>query len=108
MENSTSESLPTSPEETMDANSPDEENIAVATAVKSTTEAQPSSASFKNPAQPYTALSESLSQGVGSGPKKMRFFGPRFMTIWVMPIAVTGILMEFLFVGPLRNANPFN
>ena len=63
---------------------------------------------LKNPSSPYTALSGSIKQGVGSDEEKMRFFGPRFMVIWVMPIAVTGILMEYLFVGPLRNASPFN
>ena len=76
--------------------------------VNSTAESSDSSATFKNPANPYTALNDSLKEGVGSGSKKIKFFGPRFMTIWVMPIAVTGIIMEVLFVGPLRNTNPFN
>jgi len=74
----------------------------------SSVEPQVSSAEFKNAASPYTALTESLQEGVGGGPSKMRFFGPRFMAIWVMPMALTGIVMEFLFVSPLRNINPFN
>ncbi len=58
---------------------------------------------IKNPSSPWTALNDSMQE-----PRKMRFFGPRFMTVWVMPIAVVGIVMEFLFISPLRNANPFN
>ncbi len=69
---------------------------------------QVSTPEFKNPASPYTALKSSLQEGVGSSPEKIKFFGPRFMTIWVMPIALTGIVMEFLFVSPLRNSNPFS
>ncbi len=63
---------------------------------------------FKNPASPYTALKDSVKEGVGGSSTQMRFFGPRFMTIWVMPIAITGIVMEFLFVAPLRNLAPFS
>ena len=73
-----------------------------------TVELEASTPDFKNPASPYTALTEPLREGIGGGESKMRFFGPRFMAIWVMPMAVTGIIMEFLFVGPLKNANPFN
>ncbi len=69
---------------------------------------QVSTPEFKNPASPYTALKSSLKEGVGNSPEKIKFFGPRFMSIWVMPIALTGIVMEFLFVSPLRNSNPFS
>tara|TARA_Y100001968_G_scaffold304884_1_gene320284 strand:+ start:1826 stop:2344 length:519 start_codon:yes stop_codon:yes gene_type:complete len=41
------------------------------------------------------------------GKDTMRFFGFRFMSIWVFPIAITGAVMEFLFVGPLKGTNPF-
>tara|TARA_B100000700_G_scaffold329533_2_gene451588 strand:+ start:3126 stop:3407 length:282 start_codon:yes stop_codon:yes gene_type:complete len=58
---------------------------------------------IKNPSSPWTALNDSMKD-----PSTMKFFGPRFMAVWVMPIAVTGIIMEFLFVSPLRNINPFN
>tara|TARA_Y100001968_G_C19104016_1_gene593962 strand:- start:395 stop:688 length:294 start_codon:yes stop_codon:yes gene_type:complete len=71
-------------------------------------EVQVSTAQLKNEASPYTALTDSLKGGVGNGQKQIRFFGPRFLAIWVMPIAITGILMEFLFISPLRNLNPFN
>tara|TARA_Y100001968_G_C18910646_1_gene505099 strand:+ start:229 stop:537 length:309 start_codon:yes stop_codon:yes gene_type:complete len=102
MENSSAESLPVQDAPSAESQ---EDSIAIPSPA---VETEPSSPAFKNAANPYTALSESIQEGVGGGPKKMRFFGPRFMTIWVMPIAVTGIIMEILFVGPLRNANPFN
>jgi len=46
-------------------------------------------------------------KNVFQGKEKMRFFGFRFMSIWVFPMAVTGAFMEFLFVGPLKGTNPF-
>ena len=101
MENSSLESISTPEPNVIDAE-PSESNAS------SSVEVQVSTAPFKNPAQPYTALKEPLKEGVGSSPKQIRFFGPRFMAIWVMPIAITGIIMEFLFVGPARNVNPFN
>ena len=61
-----------------------------------------------NAATPYTALTDTLKEGVGAEEKQMRFFGPRFLAIWVIPTAITGIVMEFLFISPLRNLNPFN
>ena len=67
-----------------------------------------STTGITNEASPYTALTESLQQGVGGKEKQIRFFGPRFLAIWVMPMAITGIVMEFLFISPLRNLNPFN
>ena len=103
MENSIAESL--SPGEGLNMDSQESATVSTSSSVL---EEQASSATFKNPAQPYTALKDSLKNGVGNDPKKIRFFGPRFMAIWVMPMAVTGIIMEFLFVGPARNVNPFN
>ena len=44
---------------------------------------------------------------VFAGKETMRFFGFRFMSIWVFPMAITGAFMEFLFVGPLKGTNPF-
>ena len=41
------------------------------------------------------------------GSSQMRFMGPRFMAVWILPMAITGTVMEFLFVSPLRNINPF-
>ena len=84
------------------ASTPQEQQIA------GSLDASGSGSVVKNASQPYTALKDSLKEGVGSSPSRIRFFGPRFLVIWVMPIAVTGILMEFLFVSPLRNINPFN
>ena len=41
------------------------------------------------------------------GSSQMMFMGPRFMAVWILPMAITGTVMEFLFVSPLRNVNPF-
>ena len=58
---------------------------------------------IKNPSSPWTALKEPM-----RNPKQMKFFGFRFMTIWVLPLAITGTIMEFVFVSPLRDSNPFS
>ena len=41
-----------------------------------------------------------------AGKGGMKFMGIRFMSIWVFPIAITGAVIEFLFVGPLKGTNP--
>tara|TARA_Y100001968_G_scaffold297588_1_gene306802 strand:+ start:1546 stop:2100 length:555 start_codon:yes stop_codon:yes gene_type:complete len=46
-------------------------------------------------------------KSVFEGKERMRFFGFRFISIWVFPMAVTGAFMEFLFVAPLNGTNPF-
>ena len=50
----------------------------------------------------YTATNR-----IFNGKEKMRFFGVRFMAIWVFPMAITGIVMELLFVSPIKGVNPF-
>ena len=50
----------------------------------------------------YTMTKDSF-----AGKGGMKFMGIRFMSIWVFPFAITGAVMEFLFVGPLRGTNPF-
>ena len=47
------------------------------------------------------------SRNAFEGSSQMRFMGPRFMAVWILPMAVTGTVIEFLFVSPLRNVNPF-
>ena len=42
-----------------------------------------------------------------AGKGGMKFMGIRFMSIWVFPMAITGAVIEFLFVGPLKGTNPF-
>ena len=42
------------------------------------------------------------------GSSQMRFMGPRFLAVWILPMAITGTVMECLFVSPLRNVNPFS
>ena len=42
------------------------------------------------------------------GITSLRFFGIRFLAIWVFPLIVTGTVMEVLFVRPLRGVSPFN
>jgi len=50
----------------------------------------------------YTMAKDSF-----AGKGGMKFMGIRFMSIWVFPVAITGTVMEFLFVGPLKGTNPF-
>ncbi len=50
----------------------------------------------------YTSTKNAL-EDYGS----MRFFGARFLTIWVLPLAITGIFMEYLFVSPITGTQPF-
>ena len=69
--------------------------------------------------QPYSGAEEdsyvvkdtetvyTMTKDAFSGKGAMKFFGIRFMSIWVFPMAITGIVMEFLFVGPLKGSNPF-
>tara|TARA_Y100001968_G_C19050256_1_gene568801 strand:- start:67 stop:591 length:525 start_codon:yes stop_codon:yes gene_type:complete len=65
----------------------------------------------KNKSQPYlikgTETVYTNTKSVFEGKETMRFFGFRFISIWVFPMAVTGAFMEFLFVGPLNGTNPF-
>ena len=58
--------------------------------------------SIKKTETVYTSAKEAF-----NGNKPIRFFGPRFMAIWVLPLGITGILMEFLFVSPLKGTSPF-
>ncbi len=37
------------------------------------------------------------------GRRPMRFFGIRFMAIWVLPFAITIIVIDFLFISPLTS-----
>ena len=72
-----------------------------------------------NFAQPYSDPGENaysvrdtetvytMTKDAFSGKGGMKFMGIRFMSIWVFPIAITGAVMEFLFVGPLMGTNPF-
>ena len=39
--------------------------------------------------------------------RKIKFFGFKFMSIWVFPMAALGILMEFLFISPITGTIPF-
>ena len=57
---------------------------------------------IKNPSSPWTALKEPIKK-----PKGRKFMGFRFMSVWVFPMAILGIIMEFLFVAPIRNTIPF-
>ena len=59
--------------------------------------------SYKRPETLYTSL-----KGVFKGEDYLRFFDHRFIAIWVMPIALTGIVFEVLFISPIKNTFPFN
>jgi len=58
--------------------------------------------SYKQPETLFTSL-----KLVFQGKDKLRFFDHRFIGIWVLPFAATGILMEILFVAPFNNTPPF-
>ena len=59
--------------------------------------------SYKRPETLYTAL-----KGVFKGKDHLRFFDHRFIAIWVLPFALTGIVFELLFISPTKNTFPFN
>ena len=71
---------------------------------------------FANPIRPYSESNYSIghsetiytsSRKAFEGSSSMRFFGARFLTIWVLPFAITGIFMEYLFVSPMTGRTPF-
>ena len=59
--------------------------------------------SYKKPETLHTSL-----KGVFKGEDYLRFFDHRFIAIWVLPIALTGIIFEILFISPTKNIFPFN
>jgi len=61
------------------------------------------SPTYKRPETLYTSL-----KGVVKGEDHLRFFDHRFIAIWVLPIALTGIVFEVLFISPTKSTFPFN
>ena len=59
--------------------------------------------SYKQPETLYTSL-----KNVFKGNDYLRFFDHRFIGIWVLPIALTGIVFEILLIAPTNNTSPFN
>ena len=59
--------------------------------------------SYKQPETLFTALRK-----VFKGEDHLRFFDHRFIGIWVLPIAITGIVFEILLIAPTNNNSPFN
>ena len=59
--------------------------------------------SYKQPETLYTAL-----KSVFRGKDHLRFFDHRFIGIWVLPIALTGIVFEILLIAPANNTSPFS
>ena len=59
--------------------------------------------SYKQPETLFTAL-----RNVFNGKDHLRFFDHRFIGIWVLPIAITGIVFEILLIAPTKNTSPFN
>ena len=59
--------------------------------------------SYKRPETLYTSL-----KGVFKGEDHLRFFDHRFIAIWVLPIALTGIVFEVLCISPTKNTFLFN
>ena len=61
------------------------------------------SPSYVQPETLYTAL-----KNVFKGRDHLRFFDHRFIGIWVLPMALTGIVFEILLIAPINNTSPFN
>ena len=59
--------------------------------------------SYKQPETLFTSL-----RNVFKGEDHLRFFDHRFIGIWVLPIALTGIVFEILLIAPTNNSSPFN
>ena len=59
--------------------------------------------SYKQPETLYTVL-----KNVFQGNDHLRFFDHRFIGIWVLPIALTGIVFEILLIAPTNNTSPFS
>ena len=59
--------------------------------------------SYTQPETLYTSL-----KSVFKGKDHIRFFDHRFIGIWVLPIALTGIIFEILLIAPTNNTSPFN
>ena len=53
-------------------------------------------------------LCKPLYKGVFKGDDHLRFFDHRFIAILVLPIALTGIVFEVLFISPTKSTFPFN
>ena len=58
---------------------------------------------YKQPETLYTAL-----KNVFKGNDHLRFFDHRFIGVWVLPFALTGIIFEILLIAPTNNTSPFN
>ena len=61
------------------------------------------SPSYKQPETLYTTLKH-----VFKGNDNLRFFDHKFIGIWVLPFALTGIVFEILFIAPTNNTSPFH
>ncbi|MBO8204817.1 hypothetical protein [Prochlorococcus marinus] len=61
------------------------------------------SPSYKQPETLFTSLRK-----VFKGEDHLRFFDHRFIGIWVLPFALTGIVFEILLIAPINNTAPFN
>ena len=59
--------------------------------------------SYKQPETLFTSLNN-----VFKGTDHLRFFDHRFIGIWVLPFALTGIVFEILFIAPFNNTSPFS
>ena len=61
------------------------------------------STSYKQPETLYTTMKQ-----VFKGNDNLRFFDHKFICIWVLPFALTGIVFEILFIAPTNNTSPFH
>ena len=61
------------------------------------------STSYKQPETLYTTMKQ-----VFKGNDNLRFFDHKFIGIWLLPFALTGIVFEILFIAPTNNTSPFH
>ena len=59
--------------------------------------------SYKRPETLFNSL-----RSVFRGEDHLRFFDHIFIGIWVLPIALTGIVFEILLIASTKNTSPFN
>tara|TARA_Y100001970_G_scaffold215334_1_gene263409 strand:- start:73 stop:486 length:414 start_codon:yes stop_codon:yes gene_type:complete len=58
---------------------------------------------YKQPETLFTSL-----RMVFQGKDHLSFFDHRFIGIWILPFAATGIIFELLFIAPTKNIPPFS
>jgi len=58
---------------------------------------------YKQPETLFTSM-----KMVFQGNDHLSFFDHRFIGIWILPFALTGIVFELLFISPIKDIPPFS